>query len=293
MTGTMPSATGEGWATMLRRTAAAYPDRTAVVLDDARLSYAWLVAAGEDRARQLAALGLIRGDRVALILPNGVEFVSLLTGAAMAGIVVVPVNIRFRAHELRHILTDSGVAAVFTTSALDNHVNFKELLAETLPDAATAADRWALHRPSCPALRVVVNFGAGTAAGWSMPRRWPPAPTASGPRNPRRASGAEDLQLILYTSGTTAAPKGCLLPNRCLVATAGAVRDLFAIGPDDVWWCPLPMFHIGGILFMSVCLAAGARFVGTARFDWPAPSASSKPSGRRCSIRCSRRSSCR
>lgn len=256
-----------GFATMLRDTAAKFHDATAVVMDEGRHSYGSLLQSGADRARQLGALGLRRGDRVALLMPNCMEFIELLVGASMLGVVIVPVNTRFRAHELGHILRDSGVAAIFTTGAVDEHVNFKELLAEALPGltAHTEPDNLALE--GYPHIRCIVHFGAGTPA-WMIPAADLPA-RAKGylDPDPAEAPGPEDLQIILYTSGTTAAPKGCLLPNRCLVVTARSAASLFDIGPDDAWWCPLPMFHIGGVLFMSVCLARGAKFVGMSRFD--------------------------
>ncbi|WP_238368464.1 class I adenylate-forming enzyme family protein [Mesobacterium pallidum] len=256
-----------GYATMLRDTAARFRDATAVVMDDARHSYGSLLRAGTDRARQLGALGLGPGDRVALLIPNCMEFIEILVGASMTGVVIVPVNTRFRAHELGHILRDSGVAAVFTTGAVDDHVNFKDLLAEALPGLTDNADPDALSIEGYPALRRIVHFGSGTPA-WMIPADSLPVRAEGQPDpDPAAAPGPEDLQIILYTSGTTAAPKGCLLPNRCLVVTAQSTADLFAIGPEDGWWCPLPMFHIGGVLFMSVCLARGAKFVGMSRFN--------------------------
>ncbi|MCR5879561.1 fatty acid--CoA ligase family protein [Phenylobacterium sp. J367] len=71
----------------------------------------------------------------------------------------------------------------------------------------------------------------------------------------------------MYTSGTTAKPKGCIIPHRALYANAEAIADRFALGPDDVWWCPLPMFHIGGLLFLLMMLQRGGFYVGMSYFD--------------------------
>jgi fatty-acyl-CoA synthase len=256
-----------GYAEQLIKTAQQFPDRVAVVLDKDRSTYAELVEAAKWRARELRALGLRKGDKLALLMPNCMEFVEFFIGASFVGVVVVPINTRFRAFELAHIIRDSGARCVVTTGAVDEHVNFKQLLNEALPGLADASCDGRLAIEGFPALEHIIHFHDGT----------PPCMISSEALRDRAGSapepdmgplpGPQDLQLIMYTSGTTAAPKGCLLPNRCLVTTAQLTAGLFDVGPDDTWWCPLPMFHIGGLLFMTVCLAVGARFVGMSHFD--------------------------
>lgn len=256
-----------GYAAQLCRIARTYPDRPAVVLDQDMRSYRQLVKAGRQRARELRALGLGQGDKVALLMPNCIDFIEFFVGASMLGVVVVPVNTRFRAFELGHILRDSGAACVITTGAVDEHVNFKTLLLETLPGLGAIPSPDRLKIDGFPALRHIVHVGADAPASMLCDSDLRDRAGAFDAPTEDLFPTAEDLQLVIYTSGTTAAPKGCLLPNRCLTITAGLTADLFKIGPDDTWWCPLPMFHIGGLLFMSVCLMSGACFVGMGHFD--------------------------
>jgi fatty-acyl-CoA synthase len=71
----------------------------------------------------------------------------------------------------------------------------------------------------------------------------------------------------MYTSGTTAHPKGCVTLNRSLVDNASAIAERFAIPSDDRWWDPLPMFHMGAILLMSAVFSRGGTFISTVHFD--------------------------
>src|SRR5438105_4993401 len=125
---------------MLRRSTERDPDRDAIVFPERRLSYAELVARGEQRARELKALGVEPGDRVGLLLPNSPEFVELLAATAFLGATAVPVNVRFKVFELGHVIRDSGIKALFTVAEPDQHVDFAALLHETLPGLGDAPD---------------------------------------------------------------------------------------------------------------------------------------------------------
>lgn len=272
---TQPSATTalnaarehRSYAAMLRASAAANPSAIAVVMDGTSVAYCELLERAEWRAREMRALGLGRGDVVGLLMPNSLDFIELFLGAALLGVAVVPMNTRFKAFETAHVLRDAAMKAVFTTSAIDSHVDFKSLLITAIDGLAGETNPWHLNLAGFPALRAIVHLGDSTpammvdAASLRAAARNQEAPSNSD------APGHEDTQLIMYTSGTTAKPKGCVLPNRCLVVTAGLVAELFRIGPHDAWWCPLPMYHIGGLLFMSVCLGVGGKFVGMGHFD--------------------------
>ncbi|NMG41686.1 AMP-binding protein [Chelativorans sp. ZYF759] len=255
------------YAAMLRETAQRHPDGIAIVIDENAISYRELLNRAVWRARELKALGLERGDAVGLLMPNSVDFIELFLGAALIGVAVVPMNTRFKAFETAHILTDSGVKAVFTTGAIDAHTNFKDLLFSALPGLKDAGDPWNLQLGGFPRLSAVVHLGDGAPASMINAVTLREAASRFAAPGPQDEPGSEDTQLIMYTSGTTARPKGCIMPNRCLVVTARLVADLFPIGEEDGWWCPLPMFHIGGLLFMSVCLAVGGKFVGMTWFD--------------------------
>jgi acyl-CoA synthetase (AMP-forming)/AMP-acid ligase II len=239
-------------AEAVQRSAASAPDRTALIIDEEAFGYAGFLAGAERRARQLSALGIGKGERVGLLLPNGSDYLELVAGAARLGIVVVPMNIRFRARELRHLILDSAMVALITTSGIEGVVDFPALLRETLPELEAAADWRNLALRAAPALRAIVRLDE-------------PIEEAEVPAGPR-VEGADPL-LVMYTSGTTAHPKGCVISNRALLANSWAIIDRFRLSTDDLWWCPLPMFHIGGLLFPFTLIAAGGTYAGMAHFE--------------------------
>src|SRR5688500_15045927 len=112
----------------LLRAAATDPERDAVVLPGERWSYGRLAERAEGVARSLAALGVAPGDRVGVLMPNSAECLAALFGTALAGATVVPINARFKAPEMRHILADSEAKAVLTSDLMDAHANLSDQL---------------------------------------------------------------------------------------------------------------------------------------------------------------------
>jgi acyl-CoA synthetase (AMP-forming)/AMP-acid ligase II len=250
---------------MLRETCARSPDAEAFVLGPRRLTYDDLLAGGPRRARELVALGVGPDDRFGLLLPNSTELVEYFIGGALLGAAVIPINTRFKAHELRHVLTNGELAALVTTDELDEFVNFKELLYEALPELETSADPFRLRLDGAPHLRAVELLGSTTGPG--MVDAAALAERAAGVAVPSSEPTPDDPLVIMYTSGTTAHPKGCVIPNYAFSANAYAVAKRLEIPSGDRWWDPLPLFHMGGIMLMSAVFAAGGTFVSMAHFD--------------------------
>ena len=246
---------------VLAASCALWPDKRTVEIEGSAYSMAQIAVQGERRARQMLGLGVRPGDRVGVLLPNGLDYIELLVGAALIGAIVVPMNIRYKALELRHLIADSSMVAVFTRSAIPGIVDFAHLLAEALPGLGDAANPSSLSVQVAPSLRSVVALGPGV--GHFVQDGGIAAFTGALPAPPR----PEDALLLMYTSGTTANPKGCIVPNRAIISNAWSIVDRFGIGPEDAWWCPLPMFHIGGLLFLMVMLAAGGLYGGMIHFD--------------------------
>ncbi len=214
------------------------PDRTVTFggLDDR----AGRVAAG------LLAAGLVPTDRVLTLLPNGPEIFELLIGCARAGLVLVPMNWRLAPDELAGVAADAGAAALFVHASFDG----------------VAAPLAAACRP--PALHVRVG-GAGPAGYEHWISRQPPAAAAA------RSAAAADVVLQVYTSGTTAAPKGVLLTHGNLAAKVPQAARLWGLGPGSVSLLATPLFHIGGLSWGLIGLHAGARTLlgGRTGPAWP------------------------
>jgi fatty-acyl-CoA synthase len=259
-----PTGVPQTYADMFRRTAARVPEAPALVFPGTRLSYGELLTRGLQCSAQLQQLGVGPGDRFGLLMQNCPEIVDFLLAAAFLGATAVPINTRFKARELAHIITDAELTCVLSTGAVDGVVDFIGLLSSTLAGLAHSADPLALSLPGYPRLRSVATSGQRRAPGIVNLADLPTGElTGTEPHNLR----AEDPLLIMYTSGTTANPKGCVLSSGALVLNALAIVDRLEIPSDDVWWDPLPMFHMGGIMLMSSVFAAGGTFISQAHFE--------------------------
>ncbi|MCW3001027.1 MAG: AMP-binding protein [Conexibacter sp.] len=251
---------------LVRDAARRSPDVEALVFSAERLTYAELRDRAERRARELSALGVGPGDHVGVLMPNDPAIVELFAASALVGATLVPINTRFKVRELRHVITDARLKALFTTDEIDEHVNFTTLLHEALPGLAGAADPAALALDAAPDLRAVVLCGERGAPGILSGSEL--RALGDGAAAPATATaGPDDVALLLYTSGTTAHPKGCMLSHRAVMLDAQGIAERFAIPAEERWWDPLPMFHAGALLLMTGCFVAGATFISMPRFD--------------------------
>lgn len=218
---------------LLVRGAALHPDRPALILPNAQASYSELQDDAFRVARSLAGMGIAPGAHVALLLPNCVEFAAALFGVMLHGCVAVPLNARHRAVELGYIIDNAQVSVVLTSSDPADPVDFIAILTDALP----SLDRVALVRGEGDGVIGAAAFHAfGTAC----------APDTID--HHRRSVRVRDPALIIYTSGTTANPKGCVLSHEA--ATRGAVeraRYRLATGGHEVTWSAGPLFHIGSL----------------------------------------------
>lgn len=252
------------YAEMYLRTAERVPDAEALVFPGVTLTYRELLGRSRDRVGQLRTLGVGPGDRFGLLMENCPEIVEFLLAAALLGATAVPINTRFKPHELGHVIADAELTSVVTTGAIEGVLDFTELLYATLDGLRESSEPLALSLAGFPRLRSVASCAEDPRPGIVS------LASASGTDDPpgsaEAESGPEDPLLIMYTSGTTANPKGCVLTSGALVLNALAIVDRLEIPGDDVWWDPLPMFHMGGIMLMSSVFAAGGRFISQAHF---------------------------
>ncbi|MFF3885523.1 long-chain fatty acid--CoA ligase [Streptomyces sp. NPDC001914] len=239
MTSTVPASTDSrsgNLARILTERPRAWDDRPAVLLEDDVLSYAELDTAAARAAAWLRDLGVRPGDRVALMLPNTLEFPVLYHGILRAGAVVVPMNPLLREREITYYLSDSGAAVAFVCES-------------AAPEARTAA--------ATAGSTVVIVDSAHFAAALA---EHPPEPAVV----PREGG---DTAVILYTSGTTGQPKGAELTHANLARNTGESAELFGLRAGDVVFGGLPLFHtFGQTCSMNGALASGAALALLPRF---------------------------
>ena len=266
----------DGWAEavtlgdLLLRTAARHPDRDAVVFPSGRLSYGELAGRARELARGLIGLGIGSGEKVGVLMANSPDCVATIYGIALAGATVVPINTRYRAVELPYVITNAELSAIVTSDQIDDYVDLLGLIQEALPGLAQAPDADRLTLPAAPRLRAVAVLGTRRSPGTVSEARLLEA--AAGVTNAelehRRVGVAvRGTALVLYTSGTTAQPRGCILTHEALIRCWTNVGRVFEIDYEDRCWAPCPLFHLGAVGPLVMCVAHGAAFVSDTFFE--------------------------
>jgi long-chain acyl-CoA synthetase len=219
-------------------------ERPAMIADERVISYGQLDQEAGALAKQLRRLGLRPGDRVALLLPTLPEYVPAYFGILGAGGVVVPINPRARAPEIRHIVEDCGVRSAIA------HV-----------DAVDELRRAVANSPSFSHL---VTAGGPAPEGAVALAELVRDPERLDPR----CAKSDDLAQICYTSGTTGKPKGVMLSHRNLALNAASLAEACGASPADRMLAVAPLGHIlGTSLVMNMTLFSGGALVFCARLD--------------------------
>ena len=242
--------------------------RDALVMPDVRLAYSQLSAASDRFAVGLLEFGIGRRDKVGILMPNSHVYVEALFAVAKLGAVAVPINARLKADELRYVIVHSDIDVLLVASDAAG-TDMTAMLNTIFPDLRQSHPR-ALSLFGAPQLRNIINF-SHDAPGFVMRHEFDAASvatTADAVKVLQQRVRTRDIALLMYTSGTTSTPKGCLLTHEAVVRQASAVaRSRLLLTADDTMWNPLPMFHCGGIVPMLGVVSVGATFCHTGHFE--------------------------
>ena len=195
------------------------PDAPALIVGDHTITFGELDRRSNRVAQALAAAGVGFGDRVAFVERNGAEFFDVVFGLAKLGAVAVPVNWRLAAPEMRQIIDDAGAALVIVGADFVGHL-------EAVEDGLAAG--------------VVV---IGEHDRWPSFDSWVAGHPA---RDPGVVTGPDDLVFLMYTSGTTGAPKGAMLSNANYRCKCAGVAGPWRMDADAVTLAVMPLFHMAG-----------------------------------------------
>lgn len=258
-------------ADMLLKAWDAHPEKEALVFPAGRRSYDNVVRSVLHRARGLIGLGIKQGDHVGILLPSGIDFVETLFAVSMVGGVSVLMNARYRAPEIAYVVENADLVAVVTNSEADDFVDFTTRLAEAFPEIAKCNDPMALQVSQAPLLRRLVLNGGKQATGFIDQQAFDGAAQSvdeSLVHDARLSVRLRDTCMILYTSGTSANPKGCVLSNEAISREASNLaRNRWAFKEDERVWSPMPLFHIAAMLAMLGAVEVGGTFIGQPHFD--------------------------
>ncbi len=199
-----------------------YPHRAAIVFGQKIFSYADVLKKVNAVAAALDRWQVKKGDRVALLLDNGPDFVFCYFGILLSGGIVVPINHMFKREEAEYILKDSESMALITSSAYSAMALELNTIADNLQFVAFTN----LRQEGARSLAGDLNGLAGVET-----------PQSAG------AISAEDLAVFLYTSGTTGHPKAAMLTHGNLLSNAASSSKSITVTPQDTFLCFLPLFH--------------------------------------------------
>lgn len=253
---------------LLLRRAAAQPDDEGLVFPGTRLTFRQLERRAMELARALVGIGIEPGDRVALLMPNCVDMVRAIFAGSLVGAVLVPINARYKRRELGHVIGHSGAVVVLTTDVVAEHVDFLELLLDSLPELSYSPGG-ELAAPSAPALRHIVVFGEPRHSS-IRDSRWledmAAGITADEVLGRQDAIEVGDDAIIMYTSGTTQLPKGCVLTHEAVTRDWAAYAYRMELERGDRMWAPCPMFHMAGLGPLTSAVGVGATTVSMTHF---------------------------
>ena len=226
---------------LLSQAAAATPNAPALSYRNSTLSYAETWRSSRAAAVQLLAVGVQRGDRVAIYLEKRLETVASIFAVSAAGGVFVPINHVLKAAQVRHILTDSGANVLITS------VDRLAQLDSVLPNSRVA------H------VIVVGKTVPDSPGSWQL-HGWDDGQTAE--EEPGQSPAIDlDPAAILYTSGSTGNPKGVVLSHRNLIVGAESVSTYLANTSGDVILSVLPLSFDAGLSQVTTAFSVGAHCV--------------------------------
>ena len=225
----------------LRRSAAVFPERVAVVHGERRTTYRELEERVDRLAAALGAAGLERGDRVAVLSPNAPALLEAHYGVPAAGGVLVAINVRLSAPEIAYILEHSGARMVLVDHELAHLVDGRDVI--RIDDTGEPDDPYEQF------------LASGDRAGHARPLHG--------------LENEEDTISINYTSGTTGRPKGVMYSHRGAYLNALGQAIESGLSFDSVYLWTLPMFHCNGWCYTWAVTAVAGRHVCLRRIDPP------------------------
>jgi amino acid adenylation domain-containing protein len=216
----------------LRAAARRTPDREAIVCRDRTVSYGELDRLADGFAAGLRELGVVRGDRLAIVLPNSVDTAIAIYGALRAGAAFSPLNPTIKPEKLAHVLRDSEAAAVVCDAARNDVVESAVSMVGDVPVVSDVS-------------QAVRDTG-----------------------NPVRPVSV-DLASVIYTSGSTGEPKGVTLTHANMTFAADSIVEYLGMQESDTILCALPLSFDYGLYQLLMSVRVGATLVLETGFAFP------------------------
>lgn len=254
---------------LLNLAARAFP-RSQFVFPDERCTYPELDRRATAFAGMLQAAGLQPRGLVGLWVPPSIDLLAAIIGTMRAGGVAVPISDRYRPDEVRYAAEHADLQVLVTTPAgavTDRPAELHEALPSLAEHVAGP-----LAVAEAPELRAVVVLGATDGrAGMTAAADLGLPPLGAEPDVPAVLPAERpdhDLAYLMYTSGTSAAPKACMISHAGSLAQGRSLAfTRYGLDAECAFWCPLPLFHNAGLATLTACIVSGATFVHSGQFE--------------------------
>ena len=211
-----------------RKSALNFPNKEAVVFEDARLTYKQLNNRVNRLANALAKMGFKKGDRVTVLAENTHKYLETYFAAAKMGVSVTPLNFRLSDEELIHIVNDSDASCFFIGDGYGER-------AEKIRKRLEAIHAWIAYDGKIPGF---VNYEAMLGDAYDT--------------EPVVEADENDLAVLMYTGGTTGLPKGVMMSHRNLMTAVLSATIAMGFTKDDSTCFVLPLFHVS--FWPALCL---------------------------------------
>lgn len=247
-----------------------WPNNELLVLGEQRITYSQMAECALEKACSLQGMGVEAGDHVGILGPNLVEVMEMFFAISLSGAVGVLLNARYKTTELAYVIENADLKWLFTSDRISEHVSFIELLYDALPGLRGAENPYELSLPSAPKLQNIVLMEQTSPNGFLNDGQFQQFSAQVTPEMAwqRRSEVAlSDPCIMMYTSGTTALPKGCRLNHEALVRCSSEAASRFALTEEDRMWNPLPMFHMSFLLPFMAILKAGGSLISSIHFE--------------------------
>ena len=250
----------------LENSAARFPDKVALIHDSTRATYSQINTDADRLAAFLVDGDIEKGDRVVILLENGYEYVVAYYAILKAGAVAVPLSTDVKPDGLNPLLAELEPAAIISSQRFERLLQASDLDVPNLHTLIIQDPKliWDNDRISTFSFQETINHQPPYATH-------NPQPTThhlQQPTNPQVC--AEDLGSIIYTSGSTAKPKGVMLTHGNIVANVNSICQYLQLTDKDIQMVVLPFFYVMGKSLLNTLIAAGGTLVINNQFAFPA-----------------------
>lgn len=226
----------------LENSAKKFPDKTALMCDGKEMTFSRLKERSEKLAAALRSLGLTKGSKAGLLLYNCAEYVEIVFALMKIGAVGVPLNVRLTRADIKQMAVHADMDVLFFEKSLENKAPLEHLPPNSAVLIGTGSSGNAVSYESL--------FEGGNAE-----------------EGADEAVGEADPSFIVYTAGTTSAPKGVVLTHGSQMANTENYSAAYAPVPEDIELAPTPLFHSSTLGRVFTYVSIGMTFILCRRFD--------------------------